>query len=204
MRLKTSSVKWGPFCPGGGELIESSTQISYPWEQTVCTSNTTDNNVVNDKKNLDWTVVYMYISDNILWCIYVRKLGYHWFRWWSGGWFNIKMTSYQYRNSHCGDKTILRSSYLHNGISHTGKMTSLYWIRALLTIWCQAIILTNVTGSWSDPFGPVVHPLVQIFYDQSCYRSYLVAHGRYGSLKWSGAPFTIMDYRLVSNIRRVL
>ena len=45
--------------------------------------------------------------------------------------FNIKMTSYQYRKSHCGDKTILRPSYLHNGISYTGKMTSLYWIRAL-------------------------------------------------------------------------
>ena len=43
----------------------------------------------------------------------------------------IKMTSYQYRKSHCGDKTILRPSYLHNGISYTGKMTSLYWIRAL-------------------------------------------------------------------------
>ena len=45
--------------------------------------------------------------------------------------FNIKMTSYQYRKSHCGDKTILRPSYLHNGISYTGKTTSLYWIRAL-------------------------------------------------------------------------
>ena len=44
--------------------------------------------------------------------------------------FNIKMISYQYRKSHCGDKTILRPSYLHNGISYTGKMTSLYWIRA--------------------------------------------------------------------------
>ena len=31
---------------------------------------------------------------------------------------------------HCGDKTILRPFYLHNGISYTGK-TSLYWIRAL-------------------------------------------------------------------------
>ena len=30
--------------------------------------------------------------------------------------FNIKM-SYQYRKSHCGDKTVVRSSYLHNGIS---------------------------------------------------------------------------------------
>ena len=40
------------------------------------------------------------------------------------------MTSYRYRKSHCGDKTVVRSSYLHNGISYTGKMTSLYWIRA--------------------------------------------------------------------------
>ena len=49
-----------------------------------------------------------------------------------GPWFNIKMTSYRYKKSHCGDKTVVRSSYLHNGISYTGKMTSLYWIRALL------------------------------------------------------------------------
>ena len=40
--------------------------------------------------------------------------------------FNIKMTPYQYRKSHCGDKTILRPSFLQNGISYTGKMTSLY------------------------------------------------------------------------------
>ena len=33
--------------------------------------------------------------------------------------------------SHCGDKTILRPLYLHNGISYTGKMTSLYWNSAL-------------------------------------------------------------------------
>ena len=41
-----------------------------------------------------------------------------------GGWFNIKMASYQYRKSHCGA--------LHYGISFTGKMPSLYWIRALV------------------------------------------------------------------------
>ena len=45
-------------------------------------------------------------------------------------WILIRMSSYQYRKSHCGDKTVVRSSYLHNGISYTGKMTSLYWIRA--------------------------------------------------------------------------
>ena len=51
--------------------------------------------------------------------------------------FNIKMTSYQYRKSHCGDKTILRPSYLHNGISYTGKTTSLYWIRAQIIGLCE-------------------------------------------------------------------
>ena len=45
--------------------------------------------------------------------------------------FNTKISSYQYRKSHCADKTILRPSYLHNGISYTGKTASLYWIRAL-------------------------------------------------------------------------
>ena len=52
-------------------------------------------------------------------------------QWSSGGRINIKMSSYQYRKSHCGDKTILRPSYLHNGISYSDKTTSLYWIRAL-------------------------------------------------------------------------
>ena len=47
-----------------------------------------------------------------------------------GPWFNIKMPSYQFRKSHCGDKTVVRSSYLHNGISYTGKTTSLYWTSA--------------------------------------------------------------------------
>ena len=46
-----------------------------------------------------------------------------------GPWFNMKMSSYQYRKSHCGDKTVVRLSYLHNGISYTGKMSSLYWIK---------------------------------------------------------------------------
>ena len=45
-------------------------------------------------------------------------------------WYS-KISSYQYRKSHCGDKTILRPSYRHNGISYTGKI-SLYWIRALV------------------------------------------------------------------------
>ena len=49
-----------------------------------------------------------------------------------GPWFNIKMSSYQYRKSQCGDKTVVRSSYLHNGIFYSGKMSSLYWISPLV------------------------------------------------------------------------
>ena len=43
----------------------------------------------------------------------------------------INMSSYQYRKYHCRDKTVVRLSYIHNGISYTGKTTSLYWIRAM-------------------------------------------------------------------------
>ena len=42
--------------------------------------------------------------------------------------FNLKMPSHQ-NMKYQGDKTVLRTFYLHNGISYTGKMTSLYWIR---------------------------------------------------------------------------
>ena len=45
----------------------------------------------------------------------------------------IKMSSYQYRKSHCGNTKVVRSSYLHKGISYTGKMASLYWTNPLGT-----------------------------------------------------------------------
>ena len=61
--------------------------------------------------------------------------------------FNIKMPSYQYMKSHCGDKTVVKSSYLHNGISSTGKMTSFYWIRA------QEIIHIGVATAGFVIFG---------------------------------------------------
>ena len=52
----------------------------------------------------------------------------------TGPWFNIETPPCQYRKSHYGDKMILRPSYLHNGISHTGKMTSFYWITAQVLV----------------------------------------------------------------------
>ena len=45
-----------------------------------------------------------------------------------------KDLSYQYRKSHCGDKTVVIPCYLHNGISYIHKTTSLYWIGALAPV----------------------------------------------------------------------
>ena len=70
-----------------------------------------------------------------------------------GPWFNIKMSSYQYRKSHCGDKTVVRSSYLHNGISYTGKMTSLYWFGPLVptTVLPNETLISYCLCSHGDP-----------------------------------------------------
>ena len=80
---------------------------------------------------------------------------FDWYRWpgaklWPGPWFNIKMSSYQYRKSHCGDKTVVRSSYLRNGVSYTGKITSLYWIGAQV-ISNHHTDLKLITGYHCDP-----------------------------------------------------
>ena len=70
-----------------------------------------------------------------------------------GAWFNIKMLSYQYGKSHCGDKTILRPSYLHNRISYTGEKASLYWNRTqwdspITTLANLFIVHMNEDGSY--------------------------------------------------------
>ena len=56
-----------------------------------------------------------------------------------GGGLNIKMSSYQYRDSHVKDKTVSRPSYLLHGNPHTLERRSLYWdgaqdFQELLTI----------------------------------------------------------------------
>ena len=63
------------------------------------------------------------------------------------GWFNINMSSYQYRKSHCGDNTTLWPSYLHNRISFTDKTTSLCWNRA------QKLELVDIYSLNSDQEG---------------------------------------------------
>ena len=68
--------------------------------------------------------------------------------------FNNKMTSYQYRKSHCGDKKILRPSYLHNGISYTGKTT--FYIESGPWASCSMPI-TSVILQWMNTMQAVIH-----------------------------------------------
>ena len=93
------------------------------------------------------------IIHNWLWCWfddgnYLKR---------TGPWFNINMSSYQYRKSHCGYKTVVRSSYLHNGISYTGKMSSLYWIGPqvliLTVLHSMAILNTAKSQKWKGHQG---------------------------------------------------
>ena len=72
------------------------------------------------------------------------------------------MSSYQYRKSHCGDKTVVRSSYLHNGISYTSKMTSSYWIRDLLVLPPKSITVTSKWACWR-PKSPASQLFTQLF-----------------------------------------
>ena len=72
--------------------------------------------------------------------------------WRSGPWFNINMSSYQYRKSHCGDKTVVRSSYLHNGICCTGKIISLYRIRFLFVVMKWIKITCKCSRKMYHPF----------------------------------------------------
>ena len=65
------------------------------------------------------------------------------------------MPSYQYRKSHCGGKTVVRSSFLHNGNSYTGKMTSLYWISP----W----VLYNVAVSYKWILNQIHIPITKFY-----------------------------------------
>ena len=88
----------------------------------------------------------------IVWCfrwteeILLGELTYQ------NGWsFNIKMLFYQDKKSSCGDKMVIRSSYLQNRNSYTSYMISLYWIRAQTSTGtpCWPVIVM-VPGGGSD------------------------------------------------------
>ena len=55
---------------------------------------------------------------------------------------------------------ILQPSYLHNGISYTGKMTSLYWtcpLPFMMISWLQGKLHNNVHGGEYMLIFPDVH-----------------------------------------------
>ena len=69
---------------------------------------------------------------------------------------NIKITYYQNTTSYCGGKTILWPSYLHNGISYNSKITSLYWIGAMLSKgMLNAAIIHSIGSLFEDRW--VIH-----------------------------------------------
>ena len=96
-----------------------------------------------------------------------------------GPWFNIKMVSYQYRKSHCGDKTVVRSSYLHSWISYTGKMSSLYWMEALdvernlLPCMIRRRVLSSFGGVVSNRCP--ISPLLRLLLSRTQHRTFEMA-----------------------------
>ena len=80
------------------------------------------NDVMEMKQSWDQLISMIWFPVLIGWHHYIETS--------TGLYFNIKMLSWQCRKSHCGDKTVVRSSYLHNGISYTCETISLYWIGA--------------------------------------------------------------------------
>ena len=59
-----------------------------------------------------------------------------WYHGWRcpGPWFNINMASYLFKIFHCGNKMVVRSSYLHSEISYTGNKSPLYWTVPLVLV----------------------------------------------------------------------
>ena len=77
-----------------------------------------------------------------------------------GGWYNTKISSYQYKKDYCENKTILPHSYFHGRIYSTDKKASLYWIspwcwllmtrHGLLAVFCKCITLKVF---WINQYG---------------------------------------------------
>ena len=102
-----------PYGLNGPRVIKLTTDTSY--------LSLTDKSIVQILENINqMTMTPCTVS-------YLHSDYHEW--WW--------MSSYQYGKSHCGDKTVVRSSYLDNGISYTGKMSSLYWISPLMSSQCS-------------------------------------------------------------------
>ena len=99
-------------------------------------------------------------------------------------WFNFKMSSYQYRKSHCGVKSILPSSYLYNRISYTYRTTSLYWIGVQVLTdrglemhaqWRNCEITIDMIY-WNDVNNATIHCHLASYSSQKWPKSYLISY----------------------------
>ena len=79
------------------------------------------------------------------------------------------MTSYQYRKSHCGDKTILRPSYIQTGISYR----ALVYMKKPFVNLCHCV---NFRSRFSDSNCPYkrMHVNGNISADMKCFAQYLL------------------------------
>ena len=109
-------------------------------------------------------------------------------------WFNIKMTSYQYSKSHCGEKTVVIYSYLHNGISYTVKKSSVYWtspldakkFRVFYSAWITKLSFLTILFYFCFVFNDIF-----FFYILICWYSLQIC-------TW-GRFFELNSYRIISD-----
>ena len=97
-------------------LFSSSSGSIHTWQYQA----------INGLKLTYHSIFLRAVSQNILKYLSPNIFAYQIWKLLLVGWFNIKMLSYQYRKSPCGDETMLRTSYLHNGISLTSKTIHFY------------------------------------------------------------------------------
>ena len=102
---------------------------------------------------------------------YLRKDGSPWGR------LNIRMSSYQYRDSHYKDKTVSRPSYLYNGNTISGKTTSFYWkgvlvscevIRVALVALCTYLIVFHTPHNNAPNMVFKIYSCTQILSNWNC------------------------------------
>ena len=67
------------------------------------------------------------------------------------------MSSYQYRDPHVEDKTVLRPSYLQHGDPHTWERRSLYWDRPQFSMLKEALLLGCFPGTGVIPCLSLTH-----------------------------------------------
>ena len=80
-----------------------------------------------------------------------------------GDWINIKLQSYQYRNFHCGDKTILRPPFFHNAIGFPILVRRHLYIKSGPTTWSSPYLqMPNSALLWrhDECDGVSIHQLL--------------------------------------------